>query len=544
MICGNTFSQNQDNYIIPKQTNNTYNLLGYNLKPEYRETKNTFEISSQIKLSEYKEYLFDIKQDSSELFYISQLPDTSICNFSNIDLYLNDKELQEEPVIGISWESAMNFCKWKTIEENGDKIEFIYRLPFISDWIFAYNFLQNSGIANDINKNYSDWLLNSKDESAYSLLHNLNMDYIYFAKANDPPVLKRKVYIGNSFLYKQTNLGYNFYGYSNIGYPQVGFRCVKNYLNDSVLNNKYSIESILLEYWNLESEIPDLKTNTELTNDSVIVSYQTENELLNGYYFSKYKDGKIKSTGYFLNNQKKGIWSIWDSLGILRNQRYYKNNYEFETIYPLGQNIKTTKYILNKKYKLLYNSDNYIAYFNPTERMVYSSKMIWSNISKNKNQEIFNIDILKILYDEIKNNRVVCYADISSDTIDYEDLPLLDTIELVGLKIRELWYFDTYRFISEKRIIDFIPQIVTKNSKDTVDLGIFFFSDLRKSFAKIKIKTSNEKIKSLDDLFFFRYFTSNIFDIESYKKENIDFIHQKYEIELIEKENDILINFN
>jgi len=546
MICGNLFSQNKDYYIIPKQTKNLIELLGVDKKIDKEKTINTFEITTQIKLKEYNEYLIDIKRDSSELFYFSQLPDTSICKHSDIELYLNDLELQNEPIVGISWESAMNFCKWKTIKENSSEIKFIYRLPFSRDWIFAYNFLENSGITNDFNDKYSDWLINSKDESYGSSMSDFEVDYIYFAKNNAPQVLKRKVIIGNSYLFKQPNFidYFRFSYYSNIGYPQAGFRCVKNYLSDSVLNDKYSIESILLKEWNLKSKEPNLKTNTELTNDNVIASYQTENELLNGYYISKYANGKIKSTGRFIDNQKYGIWSVWDSLGILKNQRCYKNNYEFETIFPIQPNIKTTKYISNAKYELNYNSDNYIEYFNPTERMVYSSYIIWSSILKANNQEIFNQNILEALYKGIKDNKIVCYTENFKDTIIYNNLPLIDTIELAGIKIKELWYFDTYRFIAEKRIINFVPLIVLKNSKDTIDLGNFYFPELRKEFASIKIETENAKIKTLNDLFFFHYYKSVIFKTENLKEKYIDYEHKNYDIELIEKENDILINFN
>jgi len=121
---------------------------------------------------------------------------------------------------------------------------------------------------------------------------------------------------------------------------------------------------------------------------------------------------------------------------------------------------------------------------------------------------------------------------------------LIDTIELLGIKIREVWYFDIYRFIAEKRIINFVPLIASKNNKDTLDMGTFYFSDLRKVFAKIEIKTENKKIKTLDDLFFFRYFSSKIFKTEKYLQNNIKFEHINYEIELLEKENDILIDFN
>jgi len=550
MICKISFSQQSDYFIIPTQTHNTYKLLGDNSKKNYKQTIHTFEITKQILLKEYNRYLADIKKNTTTQFYKSQLPDTSLISKKSTTKYLRNIELQDEPIVGVSWESAINFCKWKTLKENKTgEIKFIYRLPYCSEWLFSQYFLQNSGIENDFNKKYSDWLLNTKDESNFSLLGNFSIDYTYFALENDLPVLKRKVIIGNSFLFNQPRFFdyflYSYYSFS--GYPQTGFRCIKIYLNDSIISNKYSTENSLLNLWNisLQKKPNQNRIITSLIKDSVFVEYQINNNLLNGYYFSKFKNGQIKATGHFVDNMKVGIWSVWDSSGVLKNQRYYYNSFEYQPIFPLFTGVKTTKYISYKRYKVEYNSDNYISYFNLTERMIFDSETIWRNISKSENHLIFNENILELLYNEIKNNTIICYLKEFTDTIKIQKLPLIDTISLVGIRFKEDWFFDTERFIFEKRIISFIPRVKTRNSNDTIDLGIIYFPELRKSFAKLRIKSNKQNIKTIDDLFFFNYFYGIIYQRNGKNKiELIDYKKNNYDLYLIERENDIISDFN
>ncbi|MCB0410268.1 MAG: hypothetical protein KDD29_08615, partial [Flavobacteriales bacterium] len=90
----------------------------------------------------------------------------------------------------------------------------------------------------------SDWLLNSFDESAYNFYTNLpEYDYTYFHKKGDPPSLKRKKVVGESYLYNIPSDGYpSFrYGYSYIGYQQISFRIIKTKIDESII-----------EYWGIE----------------------------------------------------------------------------------------------------------------------------------------------------------------------------------------------------------------------------------------------------------------------------------------------------
>ncbi len=246
---------------IPSQTINLFKILGDNSKGKDQTIKGC-QISGLVTYKDYKEYLSAIKKDSSEAYYQTQLPDSNIGSTEVRNKYINSSEYNDFPVLGISWDNAMNFCKWKTLKENKDSIQFIYRLPNCSEWLAAYFYLSENKIKNDFNKNYSDWLLNSKDESFYDFNNSMKdvfpFNYIYFHKKNDPLVLKRKFVIGDSYLFQQDKLlnYYSFSYYSSEGYRQVSFRYIKEPINQSekVYPKGKSFAVNILEYWGLKTK--------------------------------------------------------------------------------------------------------------------------------------------------------------------------------------------------------------------------------------------------------------------------------------------------
>ena len=188
------------------------------------------------------------------------------------------------PVVGINWKQARAFCIWRTqLMDNwqlsdGQPIVNDFRLPTESEWEWAArggldlspypwggpyirnsqgcfmgnykplrgNYVDDGGFHTlvvghfapndyglyDMSGNVSEWTSNAFDESAYNFAHDLNMDYVYEAKDEDPIVLKRKSIRGGSWkdigYYIQT--GTRTYEYQDTSKCYIGFRCVQTYL--------------------------------------------------------------------------------------------------------------------------------------------------------------------------------------------------------------------------------------------------------------------------------------------------------------------------
>jgi len=192
------------------------------------------------------------------------------------------------PVVGISWRQARAFCVWRTqlmnnyLKRKGETIVNDFRLPTESEWEWAArggldlspypwggpyirnsngcflgnykplrgNYLDDGGVQTiivahyapndfglyDMAGNVAEWTSNAFNESAYNFTHDLNMDYPYEAKNNDPSVMKRKVIRGGSWkdigYYMQTST--RTYEYQDTAKCYIGFRCVQTYLGRSM----------------------------------------------------------------------------------------------------------------------------------------------------------------------------------------------------------------------------------------------------------------------------------------------------------------------
>lgn len=251
----------QQVYIIPKQTFNPYKVLGFSDEGYDQSTKDeanfkmeidSFEISSQVSFKHYKLYLESVKKDSSYNFYSSQLPDSNITSKEKYKDYISNKNYDDFPVAGISWEAAMNYCKWRTLQENkGMEIQFIYRLPKLGEWLAAYNFLETSNSKNDFSKNFSDWTMSTYYEAAVGFDSTFVYDlFLDLPSAKDPPRVKRKMVAGNSYLFQSEVLRYLFSIYTFNGYRQIAFRLVKEEIKNS--NISKSLYKNVLAYWAIE----------------------------------------------------------------------------------------------------------------------------------------------------------------------------------------------------------------------------------------------------------------------------------------------------
>lgn len=241
----NCFSQKSK--IIPLQELKLYQFFGLD-NNKYIQIP-TFEISEFITCKEYKKYLKAIKKDSSESFYLSQLPDSSF----TIDItgnyqYLNSNEYDNFPILGITWEAAMNYCKWKTLKQNRRKIKYIYRLPYSSEWIASLYYFNSNNQYHDMNSKYAEWTIGSYDDTIQAFFDKWDLDtFVYDALFIESSY--KKVVMGDSYLVQQKGyLGSIKFKDKNKGFKDISFRVVKERIESPI-----EIEDIL-KFWRIYEE--------------------------------------------------------------------------------------------------------------------------------------------------------------------------------------------------------------------------------------------------------------------------------------------------
>ncbi|MFZ5551608.1 MAG: hypothetical protein ACOZCO_00725 [Bacteroidota bacterium] len=255
--------------------------------------------------------------------------------------------------------------------------------------------------------------------------------------------------------------------------------------------------------------------------EGIMYIFETRNGLFDGEYKSFYPNKKLKAEGTFKNNQRVGKWRAYDSTGVMKTERDYKNNFEFTRVFPELPQDGPAKLLSEPVYVPKYNSDGFIENFPLKERQVMISKRIWRFIPSATDHWSA---LYGVLYESAKNKEIKIYSSkddqfrkvITSGNID--SLMNCKRIVFKGYKIKEDWFFDTDRMISETRIIGICPVFYCLDTKIPEDLCWFYFPECRKVLSGIQVKNQNRPscITTMDDLFFYRFFESEI-----YKESNI-----------------------
>ena len=323
-----------------------------------------------------------------------------------------------------------------------------------------------------------------------------------------------------------------------------------NIFNKFNLKMKNFIVSICLSFLFFSFSAKAQKQDHYYKDDKMSCVYQTVQGRIDGKYTSYYKNGMKKAEGDFVNNYRDGKWMLWDSTGKIITERNYKNPFLFDFLSP---KIQTN--IL--PYKLKYNKDGYLDYFQLQEKMVVVEKRVWRYISvENNSLPIINNIFQKIISENIVNGNITAYStndDEFKTSLKPSEINIKEK-HIIGYKIKEDWFFDNVRKVSESRIIGICPVAVDLVKHDTVDLYWIYFPDIRKYLAKEKINGNEipSNIKTLDDFFFFRFFASTIYKeanfydrkITDYKKGNeINLESERIEIDIIELEHSIWKNY-
>ena len=119
-------------------------------KKDFVKIKNEFYVSKyETTNSEYRSFLSDLLNNNQTELYKNSLPDT-LCwrdkltyNEPFVDYYFRSPSFDNYPVVGITYESANEYCSWLTKNYNKDPKRKFKKVTFTllskEEWIFAAN---------------------------------------------------------------------------------------------------------------------------------------------------------------------------------------------------------------------------------------------------------------------------------------------------------------------------------------------------------------------------------------------------------------------
>lgn len=222
-------------------------------------------------------------------------PDTTVwladfsyaANEPMVEGYFSHPSYEEYPVVGVTWKQAQAFNSWRTQLFNNEAAKgkrqgrLNYELPTEAEWEYAarggmigtqypwggptarnargclmanfksgrgsymddggaytlpvYSFMPNDFGLYNMAGNVAEWTKSSYNESAYSLVHDMNPTYNYNAKSSDNESAKRKVIRGGSWkdvgFFLQN--GARQYEYQDTAKSYIGFRSVTRFVGVS-----------------------------------------------------------------------------------------------------------------------------------------------------------------------------------------------------------------------------------------------------------------------------------------------------------------------
>ena len=237
--------------------------------------------------------------DFLNTYIVNIYPDTTcwVNDFQNAEnerymrLYFSNPAYDDYPVVGVSWEQAMAFCRWRTeflAKGLGANVADVqpYRLPTEIEWEYAARgkegtpfpweapdvksdkgcfyanfkpdrgnytkdgslitskcgiFSANSNGLYDMAGNVAEWTSTVFTEAGVEAMSDLNPELKYNAAKEDPYRLKKKSVRGGSWKDPESMIrsAWRTYEYQNQPRSYIGFRCVRSMVRDaSGIKNK------------------------------------------------------------------------------------------------------------------------------------------------------------------------------------------------------------------------------------------------------------------------------------------------------------------
>jgi len=203
--------------------------------------------------------------------------------------------------------------------------------------------------------------------------------------------------------------------------------------------------------------------------------------------------------GQYRNNQKVGVWKLWDKDHKLLQTREYDNNLEYSI-------IKNDK-VVSSSPQLSRNTDGLYDHGELHESDIAYALRLWKNFSE---EYIQSNSMLTYSLSIIPFNDFKAYYDDELRHADSTNIAKSkDYSSVYNLRILGDWYYDKKRGLSQFEIIAISPIF----DEDTTELW-FYYPEMRKALSEIQVESSNEHVFNLDDLLYLSDYGSNIYQVE------------------------------
>lgn len=300
-------------------------------------------------------------------------------------------------------------------------------------------------------------------------------------------------------------------------------------------------------------------------SDSIVLcKYSMENGLLNGTYSSFYTNGLKKSEGQFHQNNRVGLWTVWDSSGNIRAIRRYKNNLFYKRIQPAMPSDKSIELLNYIPQEPLRNSDSYFDFPSVREKDVFYMKRYIGLISVNRYQNLLPLEELANLFIDNKNNEDFATYHIFENYKKHKlEIENTGNQIIIAFKTKKEFFYDLDRQMSESRLSFLSPVILDTVSGTINDENWYFYPDIHPYLAKLALNLDDKNIdiKNISDIFFWNYYPEVLILKQDYLKgleikdiatstftnndemENLIIYWEKHIINEIENEHNFWIHF-
>lgn len=478
------------------------------LRSEVRISVKEFTISNLVTVSEFNAYLLAVEKDSTKQFYESQLPKLGKKSEELVATIRANPELQDQPMPGVSWTVANNYCHWLTAGAAKQGFNYTYNLPYLSEAVVFEKYYSPKS-----NSLLESWVRNAYDESIGEF-GPFKTEYVYDAKKDDPPAMKRKRMYGGSYHMNRSadkKYSYGDYEYQDSSSAFIGFRVVRKM---------------------------DQSKSEVINTGSVKATIQQNH--LNGIYQEIYSNGKTKVLGEFLDGQRIGIWSVWDSTGVLKIQRNYLGSREVEYLFPEIENPYAELYDKYLDHHFVHNADGFYPYQHVEERAVAYSFRSWRELNSENEPQLFQqVDFQKLFISLAQNGiKVFEYGNKGNfeKQVTREDtdklLKEIDTWDFIRVEVKEDYFYSSDLLTGEVRQLGLS---FYTDEKDSLPKYSVYFPHVRKLLAANTLSIAGHpEVKNLDDYFFFHPYRGRIIYFSNWNDSRDSRLEEKnWDVELM-----------